>query len=521
MGCSHSSATTTRTAKQSRSAKQSRAVCAGLPVVGILRCDGARWECAQAIVSAADRAEYHYRIVYAVVEGLPYQHVRAGKPLSASQEEALRVAVEELDSAGCVCITGDCGSFVHYQGAVRSLSAPSCCRHWCSQADLEQNLVAIGLEQDDAKRFIVVGLQHIRGFATADVADQEVSEWGLVDESVTTVERKAIITTVERKAKESNAKAIILESTLLPSFSDALRARLGLPVFDALTLVDYFVHASTDNPRFGLDFDERQAGRCSAYDGLDPAKLPAIGILRIDYEYPPALGDIACEKHPTRPSQVAEGLTFEVAQEGGPLCSEKRENVAAALQRLQATPGVVGIAGGPRLRSPKPTPKPKPKLASPGPAVLRKAPEQSARFLVLTANGAALEPKFAEMLALANVTEAEVQARFHVLGLEDVDGFDAVAKGEAVDTARVEPGIVALAKAAVARFPDVRAILLEYADALRSALGVQVFDAITLVDYVHSSTADNPHFGVKFQTTVPETPSTPSSTPWRKSSPTL
>ena len=80
---------------------------------------------------------------------------------------------------------------------------------------------------------------------------------------------------------------------------------------------------------------------------------------------------------------------------------------------------------------------------------------------MLTANGAALEPKFAEMLALANVTKAEVQARFHVLGLEDVDGFDAVAKGEAVDTARVEPGIVALAKAAVARFPDVRAILLE------------------------------------------------------------
>ena len=31
----------------------------------------------------------------------------------------------------------------------------------------------------------------------------------------------------------------------------------------------------------------------------------------------------------------------------------------------------------------------------------------------------------------------------------------------------------------------------------------QVFDAITLVDYVHSSTADNPHFGVKFQTTPP------------------
>ena len=146
---------------------------------------------------------------------------------------------------------------------------------------------------------------------------------------MTTVERKAIITTVERKAKERNAKAIILESTLLPSFSDALRARLGLPVFDALTLVDYFVHASTDNPRFGLDFDERQAGRCNAYDGLDPAKLPAIGILRIDYEYPPALGDIACKKSygyrttheaPSRPSPLPPGRS---PAQGTPRCHHR------------------------------------------------------------------------------------------------------------------------------------------------------------------------------------------------------
>ena len=157
-------------------------------------------------------------------------------------------------------------------------------------------------------------------------------------------------------------------------------------------------------------------------------------------------------------------------------------------------------------------------------------------FLVLTANGESLRPSFNKMLAMAHVTDPERQARFHVLGCENVDGFDAVAKGEKVDVPRVTPGIVKIASEAVAKNPKIRAILLEctelppYADSLRRALKmpvrrhatlsnrdhtapprppaahripapsatVQVLDAITLVDFFHSAVTDNPVFGIDF-----------------------
>ena len=185
-------------------------------------------------------------------------------------------------------------------------------------------------------------------------------------------------------------------------------------------------------------------------------------------------------------------------------------------------------------------------------------------FLVLTANGESLRPSFNKMLTMAHVTDPERQAwdasrtqriahaphiltplltplllrqaRFHVLGCENVDGFDAVAKGEKVDVPRVTPGIVKIASEAVAKNPKIRAILLEctelppYADSLRRALKmpvrrhatlsnrertapprppaahrtpapsatVQVLDAITLVDFFHSAVTDNPVFGIDF-----------------------
>ena len=63
-----------------------------------------------------------------------------------------------------------------------------------------------------------------------------------------------------------------------------------MPVFDAITLADYICASRTDNPRFGATF-----GRSNPKDELDDAikaSLPAIGILRIDYSYPSAPGDI-------------------------------------------------------------------------------------------------------------------------------------------------------------------------------------------------------------------------------------
>lgn len=79
--------------------------------------------------------------------------------------------------------------------------------------------------------------------------------------------------------------------------------------------------------------------------------------------------------------------------------------------------------------------------------------------------------------------------RFHIVGCEDVPGFEAVALGEKVDTQMVEPGMVSKALWALKKFPKSRAFLLEctelppYSDAIRAATGMPVFDAITNCDF--------------------------------------
>ena len=63
--------------------------------------------------------------------------------------------------------------------------------------------------------------------------------------------------------------------------------------------------------------------------------------------------------------------------------------------------------------------------------------------------------------------------------------------------------MVALAKQQLQKYPEVRAILLEctemppYADALRAATKLPVFDAITCCDFFINGFKDNERFGIQ------------------------
>lgn len=48
-------------------------------------------------------------------------------------------------------------------------------------------------------------------------------------------------------------RAVLVEAVALVPHSNALRKALGLPVFDATTICDYFHSAGKDNPRFGIN----------------------------------------------------------------------------------------------------------------------------------------------------------------------------------------------------------------------------------------------------------------------------
>ena len=91
--------------------------------------------------------------------------------------------------------------------------------------------------------------------------------------------------------------------------------------------------------------------------------------------------------------------------------------------------------------------------------------------------------------------------RYHIIGCEDSEGFEAVAAGEKVDTKKVEPGIVQKALDSLELYPDSRAFLLEctemppYSDAIRCATGLPVFDSITACDFLMEAFKDNVRFG--------------------------
>jgi hypothetical protein len=77
-----------------------------------------------------------------------------------------------------------------------------------------------------------------------------------------------------------------------------------------------------------------------------------------------------------------------------------------------------------------------------------------------------------------------------------------VENGLQVDVDKALPGILKKVKEALRETPNIKAILLEctelppYADAIRKATGLPVYDAITNCDFVMSAFLDNERFGV-------------------------
>ena len=125
------------------------------------------------------------------------------------------------------------------------------------------------------------------------------------------------------------------------------------------------------------------------------------------------------------------------------------------------------------------------------------------QIAIFTANEKSLQPMHDLIKKWCAVNTDE--DRYVIVGCEDVPGFEAVAAGEKVDVAKVEPGMVAKALQVKKEHPTLRAFLLEcsemppYADAIRAATGLPVYDAITGVDFMVSGRRDNARFGKLWQ----------------------
>lgn len=514
-----------------RSLVNSKEVIAQLPVVGLLRIDRTGAPLPHVMIDSLMKESTNsklFRVHPVMVKGLDYETVRSGAPLSAAQLAALDEALEELASVKAIAVTGDTGLLAHYQHICAAktatpvllsplLQAPLLASvlhpkasvlcitsdsQTFGQSALESLLTSTGLaDKETAERFVLRGCEKIPGFADPSAS---------LDVGATQAALLKLVATVrdEQLKKGTPLGAILFESAMLPAFSDSLRKACRMPVCDNFTLVDFAIKSLSDNPRFGISFGPTASARKAP-----PAEqMPAIGILRIDYTYPPALGDAA---HPNSynyrtPHATWKGLTFEAAQEARPLSPDQREALKVALKSLEEA-NVMGVAGDCGfLMNYQEEARKLAKVPTFISAVLQAAvltslhsPEEM--ILVLTANGPALTPHMPRLLSQCLVTQPEQQKRFIVAGCEALPGFDAVAKGQKVDVPKVMPHVVNLVKQAVAKNPKIRAVLLEctelppYADAIRHATRLPVLDAITIVDFFHSALDENPYWGIDWE----------------------
>jgi len=233
---------------------------------------------------------------------------------------------------------------------------------------------------------------------------------------------------------------------------------------------------------------------------------PCLGVVRLDYNYPPAPGDIDCPgsydydvKYRCVP-----GLSFDMAQ-SGKMTPQVQEAFIKSCKWLEKQ-GCCGITGDcgfmmafqPLARTAVNIPVFMSSMVQC--PMVSVAFDKYDRILILTANSATLKP---QKDILLNQCGFDVDdTRFIIKGCQAIPGFDAVEKGEHVDVEYVTPGMIDMVRGILSDDPSIRAIILEctelppYADALRAQFSLPVWDAITCADFFISARQDNPRFGL-------------------------
>jgi hypothetical protein len=233
----------------------------------------------------------------------------------------------------------------------------------------------------------------------------------------------------------------------------------------------------------------------------------SLGVIRLDYDYPPAPGDIDSQDSFGYDVfyRAVPGLSFEMCQKGVLTDKVKAEFIEAVVwldkeKNVSAITGDCGFMMWFQELARQYTHKPvcmSSLVQLPSVAAAYSKHEDIAIF---TANSVSLKPMNSLIEDQCGVNPEDT--RFHIVGCQDVPGFEAVAVGGKVDVKYVTPGIVALAKAELAKNPTIRAFLLEctelppYSDAIRQATGLPVFDAITCCNMFIEGLVDNPRFGI-------------------------
>lgn len=191
---------------------------------------------------------YDYPVLFKVVPGLTLDEAVGA---DNRQEQLVVEAALELERFGVRGVASDCGFLIKYQDAVKealnvpvflssllqvpmvaaSVSGPIGVVVASSAGITERSLELAGVHRDT--EVIVRGMEDQPHF-TESILEQG----GVLDSDL--LERETVAVTRELVREHPGMGAIVLECSLLPPYSKAVQEATGLPVFDYITMIDYF-----------------------------------------------------------------------------------------------------------------------------------------------------------------------------------------------------------------------------------------------------------------------------------------
>ncbi len=193
---------------------------------------------------------YDYPVLYKLVKGLTLDRVLAGDPECGAD---IVEAAKELEEFGVRGISSDCGFLVQYQALVtRAVKVPVFMSSLLQIPFLSKMFDAsrpVGCITATRKKLgnRVLELAGITSDINVVVKGMEdyphfkesiLEECGDLDSEV--IEQETVEAARELQSRHPDLGAIVLECSLLPPYANAVQDATGLPVFDFVTMINYF-----------------------------------------------------------------------------------------------------------------------------------------------------------------------------------------------------------------------------------------------------------------------------------------
>ncbi len=193
---------------------------------------------------------YDFPVLFKLVKGLTLDRVLAGDP---DYETAIVAAAKELEAFGVRGISSDCGFLIQYQEAVKkAVKIPvfmSSLLQIPFLAQMFESNRPVGCITATRKKLgnLVLELAGIRSEINVVIRGMEdqphfkgaiLEEGGELDSDL--IAEETIACARELQSKHPDMGAIVLECSMLPPYAKAVQEATGLPVFDFVTMINYF-----------------------------------------------------------------------------------------------------------------------------------------------------------------------------------------------------------------------------------------------------------------------------------------